>query len=108
MLDVSSRINEALSPGIAAMEMACRHVTALGYSPADCLVIHESPYAECGARSEIQTLQVLGKPCFEVTTSWSAMTDDYRINITTYPRLIAWPEARPAHQLRASLTAGDP
>lgn len=85
----AEKVLELLRPAAEYMDDACLLVLALGYRADQCEIVHEQLANGCG---EKRTLEVLGKPCFEVTIETLPMTaPDYKIEVVTTPRVIEWP-----------------
>lgn len=88
---VNERLAEVLRPYMMAMNDACTTVLALGYRPEQCAVTVERSDDWI---SEKRTLEVLGKPCFEVTlTAKPFGPPDWELEIEIAPRGIEWPPA---------------
>lgn len=72
------------------IERFARHVSALGYSFAECrLEVEPGPNGNCK-----RTVVVVGKPCFETVTTVTPDFDNMKVLYTVTPRVIAWPEAK--------------
>jgi hypothetical protein len=95
--ETSARIAEAIRLSILEMmDTAFTTVLTLGYRSEELLIeIDRLP-----SGGERRMLKVLGVPCFEVTVD-APIFDvtpprpaGYTIDVTTMPRVIAWPKAR--------------
>lgn len=91
----------------APMEVACRYVMALGYTPADCLIEHHAPTAtKLGEEHRSrEVLVVRGVPAFEVTTVQKL--DANALTFTVEPRVLTWPDPIPSPEPQSQLVARD-
>lgn len=89
--EASDHVVEMLRPALEAMDDACATVLALGYRPEQCEIVTERSDDGIG---EKRTLEVLGKPCFEVTlTAKPFGPPDWKLKVEISPRVIEWPPA---------------
>lgn len=90
----------------APMEVACRYVMALGYTPADCLIEHHASTAtKLGESRSREVLVVRGVPAFEVTTVQKL--DANALTFTVVPRVLTWPDPIPSPEPQIPLVALD-
>lgn len=92
--ELSERVSEMLRPALEAMNNACAAVLALGYRPEQCEIVVERSSA---GNKEKRTLEVIGKPCFEVTIEAKPIgPPDWTFEVVITPRVIAWRLPAPA------------
>lgn len=87
----------------APMELACRLVMALGYTPPDCLIEHHAPTAHVLGKEHRSrdVLVVRGVPAFELTTIQKL--EDLTLTVTVVPRVLTWPDPAPPPEPRSPL-----
>lgn len=108
--DYWTHIASITAPRTAMMEHAARLVMALGYEPHECLLRSVRGHGGMGTDVEIDRLEVLGEPCFEVRVEMSPWVDHKR-TYKTIPRVIAWPPFRStpsAPQVQRQTMVGSP
>lgn len=87
--ELNEDIAKMFEPYMMALDNACATVLALGYKPEQCMIIVERA---ADGISEKRTLEVLGKPRFEVTIEAKPIgPPDWTFEVVTTPRVIEWP-----------------